>query len=446
MQYKKSVFYILCFAGIGGILYGYDIGVISGALLYFQNDLSLTTPQLSLIVAAVLGGGSVATLISGILSDLFGRKKMIVVSSIIFILGVIILINAQQFYSVLTGRIIQGIGVGIVTMIIPLYMVETVPTELRGRGIAIFQCFLTAGILLASVIDIAFAKTGNWRAMFACAIVPAVILLLGAFGLSESPRWLFQKGLIAKAQSAMLQFRSAQESELEIHEMQELSKIKHERRESLLKKQYIVPFLIALGIACLNQLTGINSLLQFSTYIIKQSGMSSNIVSMVGTVGITGLNFLTTVLVFFLIDVIGRRPLMNFGTIGMTLALIFLGCVSHFMPVGLTQGYLIITGLLLFIFSYALGPGVIVWLAISELLPTAIRGNGMAICLFVNSLVSTILASVFLSISNYLGYAGDFWFCAVFTTLYFVLVYRYLPESKAKSLEEIEEEFRERLS
>lgn len=432
--------YIMLFAGIGGMLYGYDIGVISGALPFMQQEIALSTAQLSMIVAAVLGGGSIATLVSGGLADVFGRKKMIVTAACIFILGVVLLISANTFVGVLLGRIIQGIGVGIVTIVIPLYLVETVPHQYRGRSIAIFQCFLTAGILLASVVDLKFLDNGDWRVMFSCALIPGALLLVGAYKLCESPRWLLTKGKEVAAKTALAYCNDSVAAEKELQEMKTLQR-KHVAKAHFFKKEYRLPFLIALAIACLNQMTGINSLLQFSTFIIMKSGLTSVMVSMLGTLGITLLNFLTTLLAFFLIDKVGRRPLMLIGTAGITLSLIFLAGVSFFIPVSPLQGYLTILGMLIYIMAFAIGPGVIVWLCLSEILPTPIRGNGMAVCLFANSLTSTLLAGIFLEIAHQWGYAGNFILCGVATLLYFILVYKFLPESNQKTLEEIENDF-----
>lgn len=435
-----NILYVMIFAGIGGMLYGYDIGVISGALPFMEKEITLTSGQLSMLVAAVLGGGSIATLVSGYLADIFGRKKLIIAAACIFIAGVIVLMNASSFAGVFLGRIIQGVGVGIVTIVIPLYLVETVPAYLRGRSIAIFQCFLTAGILLAALVNLKFLNNGDWRLMFACALIPGGLLLLGLYKLSESPRWLFNKGKIEASRRALLQCLDSNEVNKEIKVMESL-RSQHHFKANFLKKPYRLPFLIALAIACLNQLTGINSLLQFSTFIIMKSGLSSIMVSMLGTAGITLLNFLSTVVAFFLIDKVGRRPLMLAGTFGVAIFLLFLSAVSYFSAPSPLQGYLIIIGMVGYIISFAIGPGVIAWLCLSEILPMPIRGNGMAICLFANSLTSTLLASVFLAIAHALGYAGNFILCSISTFIYFILVYRFLPESNQKTLEEIEQGF-----
>jgi len=444
---RAFTLYIMFFAGIGGILYGYDIGVIAGALLFIEHDIPMSTAKLSLIVAAVLGGGSIATLISGYLSDRFGRKRLILIAALIFILGILLVILAHAYTLLLIGRIIQGIGVGILTIVIPLYIVETMPAEYRGRGITIFQAFLTVGIAAAALVDLLFMETGNWRAMFGISLIPGLVLFLGGSLLPESPRWLFNQGRIDQARAALLRCGSQQQAELDFSEMNQLAsiaEIKQPEKCSIFHRHYIAPFLLALAIACLNQLTGINSLLQFSTYIINASGIHSYVLSMMGTLGITTVNFLTTLVAFFLVDRVGRRPLMLFGTVGMTISLFVLGGLSGFIPPSPFQGYAIIIGMIAYIFMFAIGPGVIVWLVLSELLPTEVRGTGMAICLFMNSLVSTLLASGFLSIAKHVGYIGDFWLCALCTLVYFYVVLKFLPESKAKTLEEIEAEYKQK--
>jgi MFS transporter, SP family, galactose:H+ symporter len=442
---KPFAIFIALFAGIGGILYGYDIGVISGALVFMKTNLHLNTAELSTIVAAVLGGGAIATLITGPLADSYGRRTMINIAGGVFIVGVLLLIFSDSYTTAMIGRLVQGVGVGIITIIVPLYLTEAAPSSIRGRSVTIFQLFLTAGILLAFVVDLLFVKSGNWRAMFACVLVPAAILFIGSFFLTRSPRWLYSKGLHEEARRALERSHTAKEAEYDMHEMSKLqlnkanisikSFLKH-----LSKKQYLLPFLIALSIACLNQLTGINSILQFSTLMLKNSGLSSTAVSMMGSVGVGLINFLTTIVALYLIDKVGRKILLSIGTAGSALALFYSGIIC-FLPNDTTKGILLIIGLLVFIFAYAIGPGVVVWLALSELLPMSVRSKGMAICLFVNSLVSAILASLFLGIAHHAGFEAVFFLCAVCTLIYFYVAAFLLPETKNQTLEEIEERF-----
>jgi sugar porter (SP) family MFS transporter len=441
-SYKWYAFYVMAFAGLGGFLYGFDVGVITGAIVFMKNDLALTERQLSFIVAAVLGGGSIATLFSGPLADFVGRKFMIVISGVLFIVGIYLTMIANGYDAVMWGRLIQGVGVGIITIVMPLYIIETTPASLRGRSVTLFQLFLTAGILVSSASDVFFHSTGNWRAMFSIALIPGAIFFIGSLFLVKSPRWLFKKGYLEKAKEVLLKIADKSEAEKSMNELISLEKdAKHSGNFNIklfFKKFYFLPFIVALLVAILNQLTGINSLIQFSTYIINRSGISSVFVSMTGTVGITLMNFLVTIIAFTLIDKWGRRPLIILGTLGTSFSLIFLGLISFFLEPSLMQGYLTIFGLILFVSFFAIGPGVVVWLAISEILPLRIRSVTMSIALFGNSLASAILAAFFMDLSKFIGYAGNFWFCGLCTIVYFLVVFYMLPETKGKTLEEIE--------
>lgn len=441
-NYKLYAFYVMAFAGLGGFLYGFDVGVITGAIVFMKNDLGLTERQLSFIVAAVLGGGSIATLFSGPLADFISRKVMIMISGLLFIIGIYLTMIAYNYETVMWGRLIQGIGVGVITIVMPLYIIETTPASLRGRSITLFQLFLTAGILISSASDVFFHRSGNWRAMFSIALIPGIVFFIGSIFLVKSPRWLFKKGYTEKAKEALLKIVDKSEADKSMNELLEIEKETINAGKFSIKlffsKLYFMPFIIALSVAILNQLTGINSLIQFSTYIINKSGISSVLVSMTGTVGITLMNFLITVVAFILIDKWGRRPLIITGTLGTSVSLIFLGFISFFLQPSALQGYLTILGLIMFICFFAIGPGVVVWLAISEILPLKIRSITMSIALFANSLVSAILAAFFMDLSKFIGYAANFWFCGLCTFIYFLVVYYMLPETKGKTLEEIE--------
>ncbi|MCK4608362.1 MAG: sugar porter family MFS transporter [Gammaproteobacteria bacterium] len=446
-QQKLFALVIILFAGLGGILYGYDIGIIAGALIFMKHEIALNVGQVSILIAAVLGGGSIATLISGPLADWLGRRTMLTVSAVVFISGIIVLVSSHSFAGVLTGRLIEGVGVGVITMIVPLYLAESAPASVRGSGVTAFQLFLTLGILVAYLVALLFAHSGNWRGMFLCALVPGALFFIGSLLIIESPRWLFFKDKKEQAIAALQRSRS--ETEVE-HDIYMMTKIDIERKqqnvigqESLWQKHYLLPFLLAFSIACLTQLTGINVFLQLCTLILQHAGLQSNVVSMLGSVGIGVVNFIVTLIAMLLVDKIGRKPLLIFGASGIVIALFYLGVISWLFSPSLLQGYLTIAGLLLFIASFAIGPGVVVWIAISELMPMPIRSKGMAICLFANCLASTVLASVFLKLTHYIGYTGVFWMCGIFTLLYLAIAIFFLPETKGKSLEEIEQCFRD---
>ncbi|MBU1926380.1 MAG: sugar porter family MFS transporter [Gammaproteobacteria bacterium] len=444
-RYHRFSIFIILFAGLGGILYGYDIGIIAGALIFIKQEIVLTHAQISTLVAAVLGGGSIAILIAGPLADRFGRRRIISVSAIIFIVGILLLVSSHHFIGILIGRLIEGIGVGIITVIIPLYLAESAPSSIRGMGVTAFQLFLTGGILCAYLFSLIFAPTHSWRAMFLCSLVPATLLGIGSLLIIESPRWLFFKGKKEQALQALSNSRSAQETEHDVFLMTqlEIKNNKKQQKEHLFQRHILFPFAIALAVAVLTQLTGINVFLQLSTLILQHSGLHSNVQSMLGSVSVGLVNFVITAVAMLCIDRIGRKPLLLIGTGGLTLSLIYLGAIQYFLSPGTLQGYLTISGFIFFILFFAIGPGVVVWLAISELMPMSIRGKGIAICLFANSLASTLFAMIFLSLVKQIGYAGVFWMCGGFTFLYLLLAVFFIPETKDKSLEEIEQYFYE---
>lgn len=439
----KYVYFVLIIAALGGILYGYDIGIIAGALLFMRSDLSLSVQQISFIGSAVLGGGAFATLVTGPLADKFGRREMLLFAAILFLVGVLTVSVAQDYFSVLTGRLIQGVGIGIITIATPLYIAELMPSHFRGRGLATFQLMLTAGILFAGFVGIYFTRNGgNWRGMFLTALIPGFLLLIGSLVMPASPRWLMLKNRNREALQVLKKTRYADEAETEYTEIQELIRSHHNEKGSfwqLLKmRHYWKPFLLVCVIAIVQQLTAINSIIQFSAVLLQQSGMSSNLLAMMGATGIMGLNFLTTIAATLLVDKIGRCFLLSLGTFGITCSLFFCAFVLRFTSAGVLQGELLMLGLFAFIVFFAIGPGAVIWMILSELLPLKIRSKGMAIALFLNSLASAVLAAVFMPLISLFGANVVFAGCAFSTLIYFLIVWCLVPETKNKTLEEIE--------
>ncbi len=439
---------VMTFAALGGVLYGYDLGVIAGALLFVGHDIPMSIQQISFLVGAYLFGGALATLISGPLADWLGRKLLIMASSIVFLIGVLFVVVSDTYTMLLLGRVVQGIGVGIITIVVPLFLSESLPTRLRGRGVAIFQLLLTAGILLAGVVDDLFVRSGNWRGMFVMCAIPGIIMFFGSFFLDNSPRWLVMKGHDKKALEVLEKSRTKEEALKELEEIQKLRmlgdyNITHFQFETFFQKRFLLPFLIVLGVAALNQLIAVNSILQLGPVILKQMGFDSDLMAMLGSTAIMGLNFLVTLLVLGFVDKIERRLLYGIGAGGLTLALFYCGFISYYWDPGMEKGYLLLAGLLAFILFYSMGPGLLVWVVLSELLPLKIRSSGMAIALCANSLISAIWSSIFLDVADAFGYGWLFCLCGLFGLLYFLLVSFKIPKVRGRSLEEIEASFAE---
>lgn len=577
--------FLLLVAGLGGLLYGVDVGIIGGALPYLEATSHLSAGQLSIIVAAVLLGSVISTLVAGLLADWMGRKPLMTLSGITFVVSIPIIALSHGYGPLFFGRLLQGVSGGLIGVVVPLYLAECLPASNRGKGTGIFQWLLTLGIVLAAFIGIYYSyrvasvtstadaatvfmfKDQAWRRIFWVSLPPGVLFVIGSLFLAESPRWLFLRDKKQQALNALLRSRNAEQAHVELKEMeqtslsakaQSVSASGEKIKDSLLRRKYVIPFLLACAILLLNQATGVNSIVAYNTGILLQSGLS-DLSAHWGYVIFTLVNFLMTLVGVALVDRKGRKFLFMVGTAGIivslagvgglflkteganlecrnviqamvkpdqTLSLQFDGeqaknimaatnytgkdiradratlaviysyggftAATNFVrsdekgtaPIHITResavpsskfeallknpfadldaartapleiqrayigevpgtghGWLVAVGLYFFMAFFSLGPGVCVWLALSELMPTRIRSNGMSIALVLNQAVSTILAGIFLPVVSKYGYSTIFFLFAGFTVIYLLIVTFFLPETKGKTLEEIEEYF-----
>ncbi|UWZ81729.1 sugar porter family MFS transporter [Occallatibacter riparius] len=565
--------FLLLVAGLGGLLYGIDVGIVGGAVPYLEATSHLSPGELSIIVAAVLLGSVFSTLFAGILADWMGRKPLMIVSGVAFTVSIPVIALSQSYSALFFGRLLQGMSGGLVGVVIPLYLAECLSADKRGRGTAVFQWMLTLGIFAAAIIGVlvsyhvdSVARIGSadaifqvkdhaWRSIFWMSMPPGILFVITSFFISESPRWLFRRGKQDQAHAALLRSRTADQAALELREMGDIASeaasktTSHGRREPLFQRRFILPFLLACVILSCNTATGINSIVGFNTNILISSGLS-DVQAHWGYVLFTMMNFLFTTVGMTLVDKKGRKFLFLLGTSGIIVslsvaALLFMrseknrvdvaaavqplvtsdqkltfhmdeqatrslsvtptGAQSLWivysygdftgstipvtlgdsasavdvnrgaaLPGGKVQaffqnpfadldaartaplhidhafvqpipsaanGWLMAICLYLFVAFYATGPGVCVWLALSELMPTRIRSNGMSIALVLNQLVSTTLAAVFLPVVGKHGYSSMFFVFVGCTVVYFLTVLLFLPETKGKTLEEIEKHF-----
>lgn len=542
--------FVLFVAGMGGLLYGIDVGIISAALLYLGKTVSLTLEQTSLIVAAVLGGSMLSSLVAGILADWLGRKLMMILSGFLFVSSVVLIVLSHGFVTLFLGRLLQGLSGGVIAVVVPLYLAESLRAKNRGKGAGVFQLMLTIGIVLAAVSGLYYTHTAEtaiaaaagkaaliraaqehaWRGMFLSIIYPGIIFFLGCFLLDETPRWLFRRGRTDAAYRALCRVSSEEEANLQMEEMQALADAKTDAKASsvagsLFQRKYVIPFVLACVILACNQTTGINSILAYLSVILRQAGMSAQHATQ-GDLAVKVLNCLMTVVSIALVDRRGRKFLLVIGTAGIIVALstaslifrsfeskqvdihnqiqarvqggtlslrdcagldggrnggqsmaisvlysdgggdkIASGVCSDPAPMlhvsadkavvqALTikhafygpvpterTGWLVAACIGLFIASFSVGPGVVVWLALSELMPTRIRSAGMGFALLLNQGASTLIAGVFLPVVGYHGYSPMFGFWAACTIVYFLTAAFFLPETKGKTLEEIEAGF-----
>jgi SP family myo-inositol transporter-like MFS transporter 13 len=573
--------FLLLVAGLGGLLYGVDVGIVAGALPYLEATSGLNAGQLSIVVAAVLLGSVISTLFAGALADWMGRKLLMILSGVAFVMSIPVIALAHGYQPLVFGRLLQGVSAGLIGVVVPLYLAECLAAAVRGKGTAIFQWLLTLGIVAAAVVGMFFsmrvdevARLGDaarlfafkdtaWRSIFWVSLAPGVLFVIGSFMVAESPRWLFRRGKREAAYAALLRSRTTPQADLELAEMEqaalaEKTSSRAKMKESLLRRKYVIPFILACVILACNQATGINSIIGYNANILLQSGLS-DVQAHWGYVIFTIVNFLMTMVGVMLVDRKGRKFLLSLGSAGVIVALLATGMlfrgtekqrvdsraaiqqtvsanqaasilydqntantlltavgpagsalIGHptsliviyscgdyrvaskvvrsddpaAKPIAITResclpankvvaffsspfsdldasrqapltidnalisavpdtrnGWMVAITLFVFIAFFAIGPGVVVWLALSELMPTRIRSNGMSIALLINQAVATGIAGTFLPTVGKYGYSTMFFGFAACTVIYFVTAAFILPETKGKTLEEIEAHF-----
>lgn len=564
------------------MLYGVDVGIIAGALPYLEATSGLNAGQLSIVVAAVLLGSVISTLFAGILADWMGRKLLMTLSGVLFVVSIPVIALARGYEPLVLGRLLQGISAGFIGVVVPLYLAECLSASSRGRGTGIFQWLLTLGIVTAAVVGMFFSirvervaelgdparlfafKDAAWRSIFWVSLPPGILFVIGSLMVAESPRWLFRSGRRDAAYAALLRSRTTEQADLELREMEHSEASEKAStssgakvKESLLRRKYIIPFVLACVILACNQATGVNSIIGYNANILLQSGLS-DVQAHWGYVIFTIVNFLTTIAGVMLVDRKGRKFLLSLGTAGIIVSLVCVGLLfrqterlrvdsrsavqsmvasqqvslkydqelaqtllgavgesakkiasgptslvviysygdfraatkaarsddTAATPIEINRascvpanrvlaffsnpfgdldaarqapltidnalitplpsersGWKVAIALFAFMAFFAVGPGVCVWLALSELMPTRIRSNGMSIALLINQAVSTGIAATFLPTVGKYGYSAMFFAFAACTVIYFITAAVFLPETKGKTLEEIEAHF-----
>ena len=431
----------MAIAGLGGLLYGVDFGVIAAAEPYLMSLGLYSGTKVSLVVGAVMLGGLVSSITAGVLCDFFGRRKMIISASAMFLAAIpVVCLSIECFPVLFAGRIVQGMSAGYMAVVMPMYLTETLPPDIRGRGTGVFQFFLGLGLVVAAGagclvavyygasdavgLDVA-GRMAAWRANFWWTMIPVAVLFFGSLRLPESPVWLERK----KEDKGHLRPASSVVCPPNAH------------AGSLLQRRYVLPFLLACLVLTLNKTMGMSSFTSYLVSILHKAGFDG-IFANWGQFAVKLTNMLVTIVAAALVDRKGRTWLLKVGTMGMTIGLAAIGSV--FLAIerfGVQANNF--TGLLtMFAFFfmqafYALGPGLCVWLVLSELMPTRIRANGMAIALFMNQLVAWALASTFRPWVEAWGWSSMFFFFAANSALYFI-VSLFIPETKGKTLDEIE--------
>ena len=663
---KRYAMYLMFMAGLGGLLYGVDVGIIAAALPYIEATSDYTPQQLSIVVAAVLLGSVLSSLFAGMLAEWLGRKKVIIISAFLFTLSIPVICTSASFEALMAGRILQGASAGLIGVVVPMYLAECLDASSRGKGTGMFQFLLTIGLVFAALIGLVttkivgaaddvtietVSKANAWKTIFWCSSLPGIILFLGAFRLKESPRWLYRRGRKEEALSSLAANNGDEAASEILDEMIAADKAEAENKaaakeaakgDSLFQRKYVIPFILAVVVLACTQATGINSVLNYSVKVFQQAGLQGEQANY-ADLAIKVVNMLMTIVAVSLVDKKGRKFLLMVGTLGIIVGLVGVGLMfsmlenkrvdvteyakslvrdnavlklstedavkwardnkaegwddafvqgesvapgmqlivtyhqgddsnqvvaEHFdraaamksvnealanpadayadgamvpvdvaaaradfmknldkkaeasarlsdkirsgkvalrdgigeedkeaiikelqrleknsdraiidpgfvgratfldklcfwsdiqepgtlkeleivraeigMKPGAVTGWAVTAFFIIFIAFYAAGPGVCVWLALSELMPNRIRANGMAIALLINQGVSTTIAGVFLPWVGACGYSSVFFTLAGFTVIYFITAAFFLPETKGRTLEEIEQYF-----
>jgi sugar porter (SP) family MFS transporter len=439
-QSRRFVYLAAAFAGLGGLLFGYDTGVISGAQLFFANDFSLSTFALEVMVAAGLAGAAAGALLGGRLADLFGRRTLLIFTALIFAAGALICAAAVSAAMLFAGRIIVGLGIGLSSGTVPVYISEVAPADARGWTVSLFQLAITVGILLAYLVDYAFAAMQGWRWMFGLSLVPAAIFALGMFYLPETPRWLVRRGQLDKARAILSRIRDTPEVDAELQEIE--GSIAHAvgrgNWRDLLSPALRPALIVGIGLAILQQITGINTVIYYAPKIIQSAGISSASVAILATAGIGTVNVLMTIVSMWLIDRVGRRPLLLTGIAGMVVTLGVLGWAFHAASASGALVWLTIASIMVYVASFAISLGPIFWLLIAEIYPLKVRSSSEGLAAAFNWGSNLLVSLTFLTLLNRIGPTSTFWLYGLCAIGAWLFSYYLVPETKGHTLEQIE--------
>jgi SP family galactose:H+ symporter-like MFS transporter len=442
---------VLCAGG----LFGYDQGVISGALAGIKSTFSLSVLLVQVVTSWVTLGALMGSLAGGELADRFGRKRTLLIAGFLFTLGALVQAFASGTVILVTGRLIVGLGVGVAAVAAPLYAAELAPARLRGRFISSYQLAITIGIFLAYLVDGAFANKDSWRWMLGLSAVPGVLLLIMALMTRQSPRWLMMKERRDEASAEFLKINPGADAPAARDAV--AVALKQEGKAAswgdVFNRQWRRPLMIGIGLAVFQQITGINAIIYYADQIFASVGFTTQASqTMVTTWAIGGVNVLSTFIAIAFIDKIGRRLLLLVGLIGMGASLAVVGAAFHYIQAvapavagaaastaGPTvAGIVTMVGLVCFIISFAFSMGPVVWTVINEIFPAKIRGRAVALATAVNWAAAFLVSEFFLSLIDAIGNSMTFWMFAFFCGVSWVWVYFRVPETKGQSLEQIQ--------
>ena len=435
---KPFLFVVALIAALGGFLFGYDTGVISGALLYLKGDLHASTFQQEAIVGALLIGAAVGAIIAGYLADAISRRWTKVLSGSVYTLAALACAFSQSPDQLIGARFVLGLSVGTASFVSPMYLAELSPKRIRGGLVSFNQLMIVSGILAAYIVNFGLKGIGqdNWRWMLGLGAAPGLMLAVGMALMPYSPRWLVECGREDEAKEVLR--RTHQEQDVD----DEVAAIKKVAAETGSLRDLIGPavrpmLIVGLGLAMFQQIVGINTIIYYAPTILAFTGSSaSSAIGQTVAIGVTNLVF--TVVAILLLDRLGRRVFLIVGTAGLTIALVVLGAFFAFGTLQANASALALIALVVYIASFAIGLGPVFWLMISEIFPLEVRGPAMAACTVANWTFNFIISFTFLTLTSTIGKAATFWIYAGIGVIAIVFFVRRVPETMGRSLEEIQ--------
>lgn len=442
MRKERYTFYTLysVFIGaLGGFLYGFQLASIAGALIFLTPAFHLTPLQEGWVVSMLLVGAFGGALCAGTCADRIGRKKTILLAAALCIAGTLLLSFATSYALLLVGRAVAGISIGIISLVTPLYLAEISPPHSRGAFVSFNQLAITMGILVAYLISLSYAKSGDWQMMFAWAIAPALMQVIGGLFLPETPSWLLQHHREESGLATLKKMRIDNQWQSCLDEMKR-SASSHKKGgwKTLFQPRLRHVLVLGLALSAFQQITGINAVIYFAPKIFQIAGFASASSAIFASVGIGVINVLATLFSVFLLDRLGRRPLLLTGLIGMIASLLALSFAfflksSSIAPIALVS-------LMSYVAFFAIGLGPITWLLIAEIYPLAVRGKAMTIAVGMSWMSNYLISLIFLDLISYLGSSITFCLFSLISIIALIVIWRYVPETKGKRLEEIENE------
>ena len=432
----RYVLFVSSVAALGGLLFGYDTGVISGAILFIRKSFALDTQMQEIAVSIVLIGAIAGAFLAGGASDQFGRRLTLISAGVIFAVGALLSAFAGSIVVLLIGRVIVGVAIGVSSVTAPLYISEAAPRATRGALVSLYQFAITIGILAAALVDYVLSASANWGLMLGLAIVPSVLLVAGMIALPESPRWLFAHGQDALGRSVLARTRDPEEVDEAIADIESSLGVHQGEFKDLFTPQVRGALGVGISLAVLQQITGINTVIYYGPQIFKAAGFSSDAVSILATLGVDVVNCLMTIVAIALIDRIGRKPLLYAGVAGMAIALFALA-FAFSQGAGGALGAITLVALMVYVGCFAFSLGPITWLIISEIYPLRVRGRAMSIATLANWAANFVVSFVFLTMIHVFGSPLTFAIYGAVCLVTFWFIRAFIRETKSLELDSI---------